>query len=271
MTVQCGYIQFRPELGETDKNMARIESLLHHADGAQLLVLPELSNSGYQFVSREEAEAFSEEIPGGPFSSFLIQWARGHRQYIVAGINERSDSRLFNTAILVGPDGMVGKYRKMHLFWDEVDLFDPGDIALTVFNLPFARLGMLICFDWMFPEVWRILALKGADIICHPSNLVLPFAQQAVPVHGLVNRVFIITANRTGTERGLKFSGCSFISDPLGRTLHTASREEDEVYFTGLDTDRARYKMITPRNHAFKDRRPDQYTLLVSDAVDKPS
>jgi predicted amidohydrolase len=122
---------------------------------------------------------------------------------------------------------------------------------------------MLVCFDWVFPEVWRILALKGAEIICHPSNLVLPFAQQAVPVHGLINRTFNITANRIGNERGIKFTGQSIISDPAGKTLLKASSEKDEVKITSLDLSQARNKKITPRNHLFNDRQPKNYSILV--------
>jgi predicted amidohydrolase len=122
---------------------------------------------------------------------------------------------------------------------------------------------MLICFDWMFPEAWRILALKGADVICHPSNLVLPYAQQAVPVHGMINRTFNITANRTGSERGIKFTGQSIISDPEGRVMRKASPDKEGVVITDIDLSLARNKMITARNHAFNDRIPSEYSYLM--------
>ncbi len=118
---------------------------------------------------------------------------------------------------------------------NEFDFFEKGNLGLPVFDIGICKIGMLICFDWIFPEVWRILALKGADIICHPSNLVLPYAQQAVPVHGMINRTFNITANRYGTERGVTFSGKSIISDPFGKTLVTASPDKDEVAFVDLN------------------------------------
>jgi len=121
---------------------------------------------------------------------------------------------------------------------------------------------MLICFDWIFPEVWRILSLQGAEIICHPSNLVLPYAQQAVPVHGLINRTFNITANRTGNERGIKFTGQSIISDTSGNTLFKASSIKEEVKVTSLNLSHARNKMITLRNHLFNDRQPKNYSIL---------
>ena len=116
--------------------------------------------------------------------------------------------------------------------------------------------------NWIFPEVWRILALKGAEIVCHPSNLVLPYAQQAVPVHGMINRTFNITANRYGTERDVTFSGKSIISDPFGKTLITASHDKDEALIVEMDLSLARNKMVTSRNHAINDRIPEEYQDL---------
>ena len=183
--------------------------------------------------------------------------------FIVSGINEKEDGKLYNSSILVGPKGLVGKYRKIHLFWNEFDIFEKGNLGLPVFDLGFASVGMLICFDWVFPEVWRILALKGADIICHPSNLVLPYAQQAVPVHGMINKTYNITANRYGTERDVTFSGQSIISDPTGKTLYKSPSKADYVKVISADISLTRNKQITPRNNVFTDRRPDEYKDLV--------
>ncbi len=123
---------------------------------------------------------------------------------------------------------------------------------------------MLVCFDWIFPEVWRILALKGAEIICHPSNLVIPgLAQKAVPIHALTNRVYTVTANRIGTERDLSFTGLSTIANPTGDILIQASQTEEEVAVTDVDIALARDKMITERNDIFADRRPEQYFSIL--------
>ena len=120
-------------------------------------------------------------------------------------------------------DGIAGHYRKLHLFVNEKDIFEPGDLGLPVFDRPYGRVGMQVCFDWAFPEAWRVLALKGADVICHPANLVLPgLAQSALPIYALTNRVFIATANRVGTEGELTFTGTSLIADPGGRVLSQA-------------------------------------------------
>ena len=127
---------------------------------------------------------------------------------MVSGLNERDGDRLYNSAVLVGPEGYVGRYRKLHLFMNEKDYFQPGDAGLPVFDIGACKVGMLVCFDWQFPEAWRVLALKGADVICHPANLVLPgLAQRAVPIHALTNRVYVVTGNRTGTEGGLDLHG----------------------------------------------------------------
>ena len=259
MKLKAGFIQFCPTFCAPAENIRKLRESLNRAGDADLVVIPELANSGYNFENRKQAIQSAEEIPNGPFTQFLIEQAKKLDMYIVSGINEMEDGKLYNTSILVGPEGLLGKYRKIHLFMNEFDFFEKGNAGLPVFEIKGVKIGMLICFDWVFPEVWRILAMKGADIICHPSNLVLPYAQQAVPVHGMVNRIFCITANRYGTERDITFSGKSIISDPFGITLSQASGLADEVSILALNIDQARDKMITPRNHVFNDRRPDQY------------
>ena len=258
-SISAGFVQFNPVLGDLKANREQLEPLIAKAASADLIVLPELANSGYNFQSRAEAFKSSEDLKDSAFLQFLTQQAQAYGLHIVAGINEREGKLLYNSAILVGPSGLLGKYRKMHLFMNEFDIFEKGDSGLPVFDIMGCRIGILICFDWMFPEVWQKLAMKGADLICHPSNLVLPYAQQAVPVHALINRVFAITANRFGTEHGVTFSGASIVSDPLGKIVYRAKINESEVRFFNLDLTLARNKKITGRNHAFDDRRPELY------------
>jgi predicted amidohydrolase len=146
---------------------------------------------------------------------------------------------------------------------NEKDFFEPGDVGLPVYDIGPCRIGMLVCFDWIFPEAWRVLALKGADIICHPANLVLPgLAQQAVPVHALTNRLYVVTANRIGSEGELTFTGMSTIADPKGQVLVQASRTREEVSKIEIDVSLARVKDITSRNNILADRRPEEYQLL---------
>jgi predicted amidohydrolase len=262
--MKIGFMQFAPALADVRATMQKIDRLIGQAGGADLLVLPELCNSGYNFESAEQAWVSAEEIKGGVFVAYLESLCRAHGFYLVSGLNERDGDRLYNSAVLVGPQGYVGRYRKLHLFMKEKDFFEPGDGGLPVFDLGPCRLGMLVCFDWIFPEAWRILALKGADVICHPSNLVLPgLAQRAVPIHALTNRVYVVTANRIGTERGLTFTGLSTIANPRGEVQIQASPAGEEVCLADVDVRLARDKDITPRNNLLADRRPEVYTLLV--------
>ena len=194
---------------------------------------------------------------------FLESKCKKYGFYIVSGFNERDENLLFNSAILIGPEGYIGKYRKLHLFMNEKDYFQAGDVGLPIFDIGLCKIGLLVCFDWIFPEVWRILALKGADIICHPSNLVLPgFAQKAIPIHALLNHVYVVTSNRIGTERELSFTGLSTIANPKGEILVQASQTSEEVRIKEIDLNLARDKMITKRNNILADRRPEEYSLL---------
>lgn len=262
--MKVGFIQFAPVLGNVQANIRKISELIIHAKRADLIVLPELSNSGYNFESREQARATSEEIPTGVFVNFLASLCRENNLHIVSGLNERDNDCLYNTAVLIGPQGFIGKYRKLHLFLNEKDYFIPGDVGLPVFDIGSCKIGILICFDWIFPEVWRILAMKGADIICHPSNLIIPgLGQKAVAIHAVTNRVFVVLANRIGAERDFTFTGMSTVADPKAHVLVQASGTEEEVKVVDIDVSLARDKMVTPRNHVFADRRPQEYTYLI--------
>jgi predicted amidohydrolase len=262
--MRVGFIQFAPVLGDVQATIRKIDELITLAKAADLVVLPELCNSGYNFESREQTWELSEEIKDSIFAQYLDSLCRKHSFHVVSGFNERDNDSLYNSAILIGPEGYIGKYRKLHLFVKEKDFFAPGNAGLPVFDIGVCKLGILVCFDWIFPEVWRILALKGADIICHPSALVLPgLAQKAVPIHGLVNRVYTIIANRIGTEGDLTFTGLSTIADPKGDVLVRASQSDEEVKVVDIDVEIARDKMVTSRNDIFADRRPEEYMSLV--------
>lgn len=263
--MKIGFIQFSPVLGDLDANLLKIRHLLAEAPPADLLVLPELCSTGYNFKSPRQARDLSEEISSSRFIRMLEEAGADKGFHVVAGMNERDGDSLFNTSVLVGPKGYIGKYRKLHLFMNEKDIFTPGDLEPTVFDIGICKLGMLICFDWIFPEIWRALALKGADLICHPSNLVLPgFCQRAIPVHALINRFYVITANRIGTEGDLTFTGLSIIADPKGNVMAQASSDREEIGMAEMDVAMARDKMMTPRNHVLDDRRPEFYSRLLS-------
>lgn len=256
-------MQFAPALGDVATTMRRLDRLVELAAGADVLVLPELCNSGYNFPSADLAWATAEPVGDSAFLRYLAGLCRRYGFHVVSGFNERDGDRLYNAAVLVGPEGYVGRYRKLHLFLNEKDHFQPGDEGLPVFDVGPCRVGMLVCFDWIYPEAWRVLALKGADVICHPSNLVLPgLAQRAVPIRALTNRVYAVTANRIGTEGELTFTGLSTIADPCGEVLAQAPQAEEAVCLVDVDLALARDKQITARNHILADRRPGEYTLL---------
>lgn len=278
--MKVGFAQFAPLLGGLEENRRAATRLIEEAAAQEvdLLVLPELCQSGYRFASPAEAEACAEPANDGPFSRLLIRLAARHRLFVVAGLCESDRGRLYNSAILAGPDGIRGLYRKIHLFWDEKDLFAPGDLGLPVFDLAgrdlgrgdwTCRAGILICFDWQFPEAWRVLALKGADLVCHPSNLVLPgLAQRAVPVQAMLNRVWTVLGNRHGRERDLHFTGRSMIISPRGEPLAEAPAEGDALQIVEIDPAAARDKQITPRNHLILDRRPEFYGEITGERTD---
>lgn len=259
-------VQFAPVLNDPEANIALLDPVLNSCD-ARIMVLPELASSGYAFCDRAEAAASAEPVTDSRFIRFLTHMAARKGCYIVSGFNEREGDRLYNAAVLVGPSGLAGKYRKLHLFWNETDIFEPGDCGVPVFGVAGINLGVLVCFDWMFPEVWRMLALKGVDLVAHPSNLVLPYCQQAVAVHALCNRYYVATANRIGSERGLTFTGKSVIVSPLGQTLVAGPEQEPFVGMVRVDTTLSRDKNITPRNTLAASRRPECYGALCSREV----
>jgi predicted amidohydrolase len=259
--VRAGLIQLCPAFGQVEANREAACRMVAAADAA-LLVLPELCLSGYQFRDRQEALALSEPADG-PTAAALTPLCRRDGKHVVLGLAERDGGRLYNSAILVGPGGLLGVYRKAHLFWDEPDWFEPGDSGFRVWDIGACRLGLMICFDWVYPEAARSLTLAGAEVIAHPSDLVLPYCQQVMPARALENRVFTITANRYGTEARtgapVTFSGRSQIAAPDASVLAEGPAVGDHTAVVELDLARARDKLLTPRNHLLDGRRPELY------------
>ncbi|GJL78520.1 MAG: apolipoprotein N-acyltransferase [Nitrospinaceae bacterium] len=263
--MKVGLVQNNPPFGDITNNLARVLEVLADKK-ANLFVLPELFTTGYQFLNRKEALELSETIPDGPTTWALASLAKNINAFIVGGIAEREGDAVYNSALLVGPDGYIGKYQKAHLFDTEKEIFQPGRTPLEVFDIGCARVGIMICFDWRFPETARTLALKDADIIAHPANLVLKHCPDAMITRCLENRVFIATADRVGQEeripgQPLKFMGQSQVVDPSGKILYRASLDQEEVQVVELDIAPARDKSINPNNHLFQDRREDLYRL----------
>jgi predicted amidohydrolase len=263
---RVAFVQGRPRFGRTAENLAHGLVLADDVE-ADLVVLPELWSSGYVFSSHAEVATLAEDAATGATARALHAAARRTRRHYVAGFPERHRGRFYNSAVLVGPRGVKAVYRKLHLFEREQEWFTPGNLPLAVHRVGPARVGMLICFDWRFPETARVLALLGADIIAHPSNLVFANAQRSMEVRSLENRVVTITANRTGTEKRaggtVPFTGRSQIVDPGGKVLVRAGRTRECAGAADVDLARCRDKALTPLTPLFRSRRPEFYRALV--------
>ncbi|MBU1356463.1 MAG: acyltransferase [Candidatus Edwardsbacteria bacterium] len=263
--MKIGFAQFNPAFGQVDKNLSRIERLIGRRQ-ADLLVLPELCTTGYNFISKKEVRVLSETTRGKTVNYFK-EISKRTKINIVAGFAEKEGSKIYNSAVLVRPSGKIDVYRKTHLFGNEKKYFSPGNTGFKVFSVGQVKIGMMICFDWIFPEAARSLALQGAQVICHPANLVLPYCPDSMPVRALENRVFTVTANRIGREsRGgndLKFIGQSVIAGPNARVLSRAPADKETVSIVDIDPAMADNKRITPVNDLFKDRRPAFYKRII--------
>ena len=265
--MKVGYYQYRPVFGNIDHNLKKVVNKLAGVN-ADLIVLPELAFTGYYFKDRKEVKTLAEDPYHSATVDTLKKLCREKKFHIVTGFTERAKDRLFNSALLIGPKGIKHIYRKIHLFNEESNWFDKGDIALQVNKVNNTRVGIMVCFDWAFPEVTRVLALHGADIICHPSNLVLDYCQKTMLTRCLENKVYAITTNRFGYDNRphgkLRFTGRSQIVAPGGTLIHQARSQAEELYIMDLDPVLARDKSITPLNNVLSDRRPQFYSALVS-------
>lgn len=260
--MKIGFVQFRPIFGDAESNIKTIEKLVAPVE-ADLLVLPELATTGYTFISREELYRLAETFDTSENLSRLQTLASHRSCALVVGFAEKSGENIFNSAALLKPDGSRELYRKIHLFGSEKKFFQPGESPFEVYEYKGVKIGIIICFDWIFPESVRILALKGAQIICQPANLVLQWCQKAMAIRSIENRVFTITANRYGSEdRGeysFLFTGKSQITSPSGDVLVYAPKESDDVKTVEIEPSEALNKRITTDNDLFYDRRHDFY------------
>ncbi|MCP3753259.1 nitrilase family protein [Pseudomonas sp. SBB6] len=240
-------IQFDPQVGleHCDNNLCHGLELAEQAvrEGANLIVLPELANSGYSFNTRAEAWAHAEALADGPSLRIWAAFAREHHVYLVAGFAERDGLKLYDSAVLFGPEGLLGHYRKAHLWNQEKLWFSPGNLGFPVFETPIGRIGLLICWDIWFPEVPRLLAMTAAH----------------------VNNVHIAAANRIGSERGGRFLGCSLIAGTNGWPLGEIAGPEDQcILYADLDLSGARSAPIwNSLNDLPRDRRTDLYGSML--------
>jgi predicted amidohydrolase len=274
--MQVAVAQMEPKLFEKERNLDACLERLEEAAAAsaELLVLPECAIPGYMFASAEEALPYAEEIPG-PSTAALEDACRRFDVHVVCGLLERDGDVLRNAAVLVGPDGLIGAYRKTHLPYLGVDRFvAPGD-ELSVWDTPLGRIGIEICYDLRFPEVTRTLALQGADLVAHPTNFPLAARIQTELItcaRAAENRVYLLTANRVGKERWGEFCGWSQIVDPYGTRLAEAGETGEALLVAEIDLDKARDKdYVIPGEYElylFGDRRPELYGALTEPVAD---
>ncbi|MDD4644733.1 MAG: hypothetical protein PHY99_01945, partial [Bacteroidales bacterium] len=250
-----GYIQNAPHFGQKEENFAQILNLAKGIK-ADLLVLPELFATGYTFTSQEEAHQLAETADGTT-AGFLKGLSELTGAVIVGGFIELDHDRVYNSSMMVFKNSVIGVYRKIHLFNREKFWFSEGNKPLKVYEVNGMKIGMMICFDWMFPETARTLALRGAQIIAHASNLVMPYCQNSMITRCLENRVFAVTANRIGQEtRGdddFVFTGRSQIVGVFGEILSSAPAESAFVGTVNIDNHLADSKSLNPNNDLFND------------------
>ena len=278
MTIKIAGVQMDVALQDREANLVAIEASMRElaAEGVKLAIFPEAAVTGYCYDSLEEALPFAESVPGDSVDR-LTPLCRELDLFVVYGTLERAGDRLFNAALLVGPDGLAGSYRKTHLPFLGIDRFTShGDWPFAVHQAGELRVGMLICYDGAFPEASRCLALAGADVIALPTNW--PPGAECASRHltnarAMENNVYFAAVNRVGVERGFTFIGGSMIADPSGRTLSDAPTTESAILVAEVDIEKARNKHLVrvPNLHEierFADRRPDLYGPLTDPVVD---
>lgn len=263
MEYRVGFCQYKPELFAVEKNLLKLSDLLGKVD-ADLIVLPELAVSGYVFNTKKELDLVAEEAGRSKTIELFREMARVKDTSYVVGFAEKEGNNIYNAAFLINPDGELSIYRKTHLFKREKQIFTPGDSGFVVKPAKFGvKVGILVCFDWIFPESARTLAMHGAEILCHPANLVLPWCQQAMITRSLENRVFTVTANRIGQEKNgdfeMHFTGQSQITDPEGKVIKRLGSEEESIWLETIDPEISHDKWVTEFNHILQDRREEFY------------
>jgi 5-aminopentanamidase len=241
----------------------------------QIVIFPECALTGYCFESLEEAAQFAEPVDG-PSANMIAEACGQTGAHAVVGFIEKDGPGFYNSAMLIGPSGLVGCYRKVHLPYLGIDRFlTPGDKPFEVFELPFGRVGVNICYDASFPEAARALKLLGAELVILPTNWpggAWRTAEFVVNTRAHENHFNFAAVNRVGTERGWKFIGRSKVIDFNGDTLAEAGREDEEVLFVEVDLQEANKNRIVNVAGSYEidrlaDRRPEFYDSLAAAAA----
>lgn len=270
--VKIAGIQMIPDILNKDRNLDRCLELIKRTanDGAQFIVFPEATLSGYVFNTLEEALPVAETIPGTSTES-ILKLCRQLNVYVIVGLIEEDRGKYYNAAAFVGPHGLIGKYRKLHLPFLGIDRFlNHGNLPLKVYDTDIGRIGIGICYDMRFPEHSRVLSLLGADVVVIITNW--PEGVEFTPEHTLVtrayeNNVFHIAVNRVGEERGVKFFGMSKIVDCTGKTIAEGKRYEEDILYAEINPALARekHRVVIPGKFEadiIRDRRPEFYGVI---------
>jgi predicted amidohydrolase len=270
MKISC--VQTDVTFQDINANLSSLEATVRSevAQGTQLTVFPECFSTGYCFDSLAEAMELGESVPG-PSTDRVAKLCAELRTYVVFGMLEKSGDKLFNVAVLIGPEGLIGSYRKVHLPYLGVDRFTtPGDRPFEVFEAAGVRVGMLICYDGGFPEAARVLSIRGADLIVLPTNWPPGgsyMAEFSINCRAMENGIYFAAVNRIGTENGFSFIGKSRICSPVGATINSIDDASPGILRTEIDPLIARTKRIVrvPGKHLIDrmaDRRPEMYGAI---------
>jgi predicted amidohydrolase len=267
--VKIAAVQMNPAIMQNKRNLDKILSEVRTAagNGADLIVFPECALTGYVFSRREEAVPFMETVPG--LSTDKLAACCGELGvHVVVGLLEKDANKCFNAAILIGPGGLVGKYRKNHLPFLGIDRFlDYGDRPFEIYRTQIGNIGIHICYDCNFPESARIMTLLGADILVLPTNWPQgrgKVAKYVVNTRAYENKVHFVAVNRVGEERGTRFIGNSKIIDTWGDTLAQATGDDEQTIYAEVSLTEARQKHVIFKAGEFemnfiRDRRPELY------------
>ncbi|MBC7914666.1 MAG: carbon-nitrogen hydrolase [Pyrinomonadaceae bacterium] len=267
--INIAIVQFTPVWNNKAENYKRLDAILENLQG-DIVVLPELCTTGYSFLTKQEALAAADTAT--ETADYFQVYSNKNNAVIVAGFAEKKKDEVYNSAIIVSPDKPYEVYRKTHLFFKEKDCFATGNTGFKVIRHPLKDciIGVMVCYDWRFPESARTLALMGADVIACPANLVTSVWEIGMKSRALENNVFVAVSNRCGTEKRmlangteqqLTFYGKSVVYNINGAELIQADSKNETILTYKIDISESRNKKFNEYNDIFKDRNPSLYKL----------
>ncbi len=271
--------QINPVILDVNSNLKKCLEFTRKAanQGAKLVIFPEAALTGYCYSSLEEAIPVAETIPGQSTEE-ILSLCKELNTYVIVGLIEKEGDKYYNAAAFLGPGGLIGKYRKLHLPYLGVDRFlNHGNLPLTVFDTEIGRIGLSICFDAIFPELARVLTLNGADIVVNITNVpgpkLDPKMAHCIYARAIENLIFHIAVNRVGKERDWSFPGGGMAVDPEGKLIAAAKEHEEDLFYIEIDpmVARQKHRIMIPGQleiDVMRDRRPEYYSDIVKPLED---